>query len=63
MIKNILNLEGVTVLKKDMQKAINGGFFGCQPEFRSCSSDRDCPCGSCGVFIEGFGLIDDLCAF
>ncbi len=63
MIKNILNLEKVTVLKKEQQKSINGGFWGCQPEFRECRTDRDCPCGGCGMYIEGIGLIEGLCAY
>ncbi|MHA7059026.1 hypothetical protein ACWGOQ_0017505 [Aquimarina sp. M1] len=29
MKKNILDLEGVKVLKKESQKTINGGYDGC----------------------------------
>ncbi|WP_299440415.1 hypothetical protein [uncultured Aquimarina sp.] len=29
MKKNILNLEGVKVLRKEAQKAVNGGYDGC----------------------------------
>ncbi|WP_255412210.1 MULTISPECIES: hypothetical protein [Aquimarina] len=37
MIKNILNLEKVTILKKEDQKSINAGFLGAVcPEFRPC---------------------------
>ncbi len=62
MIKNILSLEMVTVLKKEQQKTINAGFGGCQAEFRSCSTDSDCPCSVCGITISGF-YIPDLCAY
>ncbi len=63
MIKNILNLERVTILKKTEQKSINGGSLDpvC-PQFLPCWSNRDCPCGTCGVRIGDF-YIDDLCAF
>jgi len=63
MITNILNLEGVQILKKQKQKNINGGFDHVCPQFLPCWKDSDCPCGGCGVNIEGFGFISDLCAF
>jgi len=68
MIKNILNLEKVRILKKEQQKSINGGFFGCQPQIIQCYSDRDClPCSSrCGFTIDINGeptFISGVCAF
>ena len=63
MIKNILNLNGVTVLKKGSQKSINGGFFGCQPSLFECRSDSDCPCGGpCGITINNI-FVSGVCAF
>ncbi len=64
-MKNILNLEGVTILNKTQQKELKGGGFGFEicPQFLPCWSDHDCPCGGCGVYIETVGFIDDLCAF
>ncbi|TPN88723.1 hypothetical protein [Aquimarina algicola] len=64
MIKNILNLDNIQVLKREQQKSINAGSVknGCVAEFRSCTSDSDCPCGVCGVDVGGF-FIPDLCAF
>jgi len=53
-----MNLKGAKVLSKKEQKHISGGFFGCQPQFIECSSDRDCPilCGStCGITITAGG--------
>jgi hypothetical protein len=38
MLKNILNLEGVTLLSKEAQKSINGG-IGCQS---NCTSNAQC---------------------
>ncbi|SHI46757.1 hypothetical protein [Aquimarina spongiae] len=66
MIKNILNLNGVTVLKKGTQKSINGGFFGCEPSLFECRSDSDCPCGPCGITINNGGnpiFVSGVCAF
>ncbi|WP_299241936.1 hypothetical protein [uncultured Aquimarina sp.] len=62
MKKSILNLEGVSIINKREQQEINGGFSPICPIFQECFSDNDCPCGPCGVVINGF-VIDDLCAF
>ncbi|WP_103867099.1 hypothetical protein [Aquimarina sp. I32.4] len=64
MIKNLLNLENVVILKREEQKTLNGGGagFGCQPQFLDCLTDRDCPCGPCGLHVGGF-YVPDLCAF
>ncbi len=66
MIKNIVNLKNVTVLKKEQQKSINGGFWGCQPTLIECRSDRDCCSGRCGITIDNNGkplFISGVCAF
>ncbi|AXT59432.1 hypothetical protein D1816_03390 [Aquimarina sp. AD10] len=66
MIKNILNLDSVTILKKGEQKAINAGFFANCPQFQPCWRDSDCACGGCGVTVNNNGedlYIPDLCAF
>ncbi|WP_128755321.1 hypothetical protein [Aquimarina sediminis] len=64
MIKNLLNFKNVTILKKEDQKEINGGKtkFGCQPQFLDCTSDRDCPCGPCGLHYGDF-YIPNLCSY
>ncbi len=62
MLNKISKLEGATRLRKEEQKSINGGFDPICPQFRACWSDRDCPCGGCGVTVNGF-YIPDLCAF
>ena len=34
MLKNILKLEGVTLLSKEQQKSVNGGYRNCIPTGR-----------------------------
>ncbi|MDY8136198.1 hypothetical protein [Aquimarina sp. 2201CG5-10] len=67
MKKNILNLNGVKILRKEEQKFVNGGGFGfgCQPQIIQCNSDRDCPCTPCGVTINANGVdyFLDICAY
>ena len=66
-MKNVSKL-GVALTKIE-QKAITGGFFGCQPQFIECQDDSDCPSCSfgCGINItlpDGTPIVvDDFCAF
>ncbi len=66
-MKKIINLKGAKKLSTLEQKLISGGFWGgCQPQLIQCDSDQDCPCGSCGITIDGpNGPINffDVCAF
>ncbi len=68
MKSKILNLKNVSILSKNQQKAINAGFYGCQPSLIECHSDSDClPCSSrCGFTIDNNGtpiFISGICAF
>ncbi|MHA7057738.1 hypothetical protein ACWGOQ_0010995 [Aquimarina sp. M1] len=65
MIQKILYVNGVTVLKKESQKFIHGGTYGCQNITRRCIEDSDCCSGSCGVDREINGNVVTLsvCAF
>ncbi|MDH7447078.1 hypothetical protein [Aquimarina sp. 2201CG14-23] len=65
MIHQILNVSGVTVLKKQDQKSIHGGAFGCQNVARRCIDDSDCCSGSCGVekIINGNTVTLSICSF
>lgn len=66
-MKKIMNLMGAKKLSVLEQKLISGGFWGaCQPQIILCESDQDCPCGSCGIIIDGPSgpiNISDICAF
>ncbi|SEL40707.1 hypothetical protein SAMN04487910_2362 [Aquimarina amphilecti] len=65
MIHKILNLNGVTILKKERQKSIHGGTYGCQNIARRCIDDSDCCSGSCGVekIINGNIITLSICSF
>jgi len=61
MLKNILNLEGVTLLTKPNQKAINGGYVNkccvrppSKPGQTSwCNSNSDCYGDKCACESNG----------
>lgn len=62
MKKNILNLEGLTLISKKTQQSIHGGRSSGCPVFQPCWSYKDCPCEPCSAAINRF-WIDDLSAF
>ncbi|EZH74207.1 hypothetical protein ATO12_15175 [Aquimarina atlantica] len=65
MILKILKVNGVKVLKKQHQKSIHGGTYGCQNVARKCTEDSDCCSGSCGVerIINGNVVMLSICSF
>ncbi|SEK42345.1 hypothetical protein SAMN04487910_0492 [Aquimarina amphilecti] len=65
MIHEILNLKGVTLLKKKAQKSIQGGTYGCQNVARRCIDDSDCCSGKCGIekVINGNLITLAICSF
>ncbi|MDY8137396.1 hypothetical protein [Aquimarina sp. 2201CG5-10] len=65
MIHEILNINGITVLKKKHQKSIQGGTYGCQNVARKCTEDSDCCSGNCGVerIINGNVVTLSICSF
>ena len=64
MMREILKVRGVTVLKKEHQKSIQGGTYGCQNLARRCINDSDCSSGSCGVerIINGNVVTLSICS-
>ncbi|WP_405206499.1 hypothetical protein [Aquimarina sp. LLG6339-5] len=65
MIHKILNLNGVTPIKKEDQKSITGGTHECQNMARRCIDDNDCCSGKCGVekIINGNIITLAICSF
>ncbi|MBQ0732677.1 hypothetical protein [Aquimarina celericrescens] len=65
MIHKILKVNGVIVLKKQHQKSIQGGSYGCQNVTIRCIEDSDCCSGSCGVekIINGNVVLLSRCSF
>ena len=65
MINKILNLNGVTPIKKEDLKSIRGGTHECQNEARRCIDDNDCCSGKCGVekIINGNIITLAICSF
>jgi len=68
MTKNILNLEGVTVLTKEQQKMVNGG-ENKAPLRCNCENDANCRIGdiqgicSQGCTLDPFPLFSGRCLF
>ncbi len=64
MRHGILNIKGVAILKKEAQKSIHGGSYGCDVA-RKCFDDSECCSGVCGVerIIFGRPVIISVCAF
>ncbi len=63
MIKNIVNITGVVVLKKEHQKSVFGGIHNCNVA-RKCFTNYECCSGICGVekIINGRPVVLSICA-
>ncbi|MHA7057330.1 hypothetical protein ACWGOQ_0008945 [Aquimarina sp. M1] len=65
MIHKVIKINGVVLLKKEDQKSIQGGAYGCQNVARKCIDDSDCCSGNCGVekIINGNPITLAICSF